>query len=174
MGYRGRERRKFERYDMETEVHCHVDYDLVTRIEFWLIGKGMRKAEANKSIGVCRNVSAEGIRFGSSQKLKRGAELFIKLYLPKSRKPVQMTGQVRWSKAVVPYVEDMCAFDTGVLLLRLDGRLIRPTIHIDEKYGVPWSIALDFIFGKFRKSLHNQMMRAKSHSPEVLLKGIKS
>ena len=173
MGYRGRERRKYERYDMETEVHCFVDYDLVTRIEFWAIGKGVRRSAANMSVGICRNVSADGLRFGSAQRSKIRDKLFVKLYLPKSRKPILLAGQVRWSKRTLPYTEDLCAFDTGIKVSHLNGRLVAPTIHMDPKYGVPWSIVLDLVFGSFRKHLHNAMVRAKTHSPRVLLKGIK-
>ncbi|MBU1870042.1 MAG: PilZ domain-containing protein, partial [Candidatus Omnitrophica bacterium] len=97
-----KERRKYQRYDLETKVHFYVkDFNLVTKVRFRKLIDEKDVHMAKEFAGISRNVSVEGIRFCSLKKLKAGESLFIKVYLPKSSKPIPMVGEVRWSKKVI-------------------------------------------------------------------------
>lgn len=170
MAYRGEERRKYQRFDLETRIHFYINYKLITKVKFRVIGERRSKAEAVKCVGITRNISVEGLRFSSEKKLKKDDRLYIELYLPRSRKPIPMTGAVEWSKKVFPYSEEGFKFDTGVRLLTVKGRSVARSIHIDRKYHEPWSIVLDSVLGGFQRSLHRAMVRAKAFIPDVILK----
>jgi len=144
-----KERRKYERYETELEVLFHVKYNLETKVSFQLI-RG-KVALAGKYMGVTRNVSAEGLRFNSSRKLTRGNQLYLEIFLPEQRKPIYMTGEVRWSKKLSKRKNNGFMFDTGVKLITVGRRRIAPTVHFEKKYGVYWSIVLDTIFSSFKK-----------------------
>jgi hypothetical protein len=159
MAYRGRERRKYERYDMETKVHFYVTYSVKTRVRFRIFGSPKFKAFSDPYIGITRNISAEGLRFSSNVRLQRGNLLFIELFLPGSLKAIPMTGQVRWSKQVLPRLPKLYRFDTGVKLVSLKRKPVRPSIHFEEHKQVHWSVVLDSVFGGFRKFLQKARRR---------------
>jgi hypothetical protein len=173
MHYSGKERRKYQRYDTETKVHFYIDYRLVTRVKFRVIGECKGKHAAGECSGITRNISAEGMRFSSEKKLKKGDLLCMRIYLPEGGKPIPMTGVVRWSGAVYPKSEEGFKFDSGVKLLRVKGRSVARSIHIDRKYNEPWSIVLDSVFGSFHKFLHKTMLKLKTSYPAAILKAIK-
>lgn len=153
MSYHGKERRRYQRYDMEAKMHFYVDYELQTRIKFQVDGENKDRAHAGGYKGVSRNVSANGLRFSSDKKLKKGDKLHIDLYLPKRQRPILMTGQVRWSEKFYCAPSAKYRFDTGVKLLTIKGRSVRQSIYFDREYHVFWSKVLDSVFGGFRKSL---------------------
>lgn len=156
MVFRGKERRKYERYDLETKVHFYVTYNLKTKVSFRVIDGGKCAAIAKKYFGLTRNISAEGIRFASVANLRKGDKLFLEVYLPGMEKPIPMTGQVRWSRQIVPVRKDRCKFDTGVKILTVKNKRVAPTIHFEEHRLVHWSIVLDTVFGEFHKFLHKK------------------
>jgi len=164
MAYRGKERRRYERFDMETRV----DYQLVTKVKFRVLDKQEARASAEKCSGISRNISAEGMRFISDKKLRKGDRLKLEVFLPGSRKPIPMSAEVMWSKEIFPYEEGGLKFDTGVRLLRVRSRSVAKSIHIDRKYKEPWSIVLDSILGGFHRSLHKAMVRKRKFSSEAL------
>lgn len=168
MNYRGRERRKYERYDLETKVHFFVTYNLKTKVSFLVIDGGKGAGTARKHIGLTRNISVEGMRFGSATELKKGDKLFLEVYLPGMEKPIRMTGQVRWSKKIVPCAKDRFKFDTGVRILTVKNKRVARTIHFEEHRLVHWSIILDAVFGGFHKFLHkakNLPVRIRKRTP---------
>ncbi|MFH1414300.1 MAG: hypothetical protein ABIG56_05590 [Candidatus Omnitrophota bacterium] len=85
-----------------------------------------------------------------------GDYLYIELYLPKLKKPVCMTGQVRWSRMVSPRIKRKYKFDTGVRLISVSGKSVSASIHFDKKDHIFWSIVLDSIFGNFRKLMQHK------------------
>lgn len=159
MEYHGKERRQFERYDMEAKINFSVGYDLETKVEFRVLLEGQKGSGTEKWAGLSKNFSAEGMRFTSDKKLTVGDNLFIEVYLPKHEKPIPMTGQVRWSGDVTSASDGEQGFDTGVKLINLKDQPIAKTIHYDKKYQVAWSIVLDAIFGDFQKFIREEFKK---------------
>lgn len=100
MAYCGRERRKFERYDMEMKVHFYVHYDMETKVKFEVIEEEKSGSKAKKYSGLSKDFSIEGMRFSSDRKIKKGENLRIEVYLPQKKSSIPMMGQVRWSAQV--------------------------------------------------------------------------
>ena len=48
---------------------------------------------------ITKNISAEGLRFTSDQKLEKGSKIDFEIDLPNREKPVHFKGEVVWSKA---------------------------------------------------------------------------
>jgi hypothetical protein len=170
MEFLKKERRKYERYDMKAKVHFRIYYELTTKVKFCLFGEHKGKVRAKEFTGITRNISVEGLCFYSPKKLKKNDTIFIKIYLPESRKPIPMIGQVQWSKKTPAHAKGKFKFNTGVKLLSVRGHSVVRSIHIDRKYKESWSIVLDSVLGGFRRSLHKAMVRAKTISPAVILK----
>jgi hypothetical protein len=156
MEKRRRERRKYERYDMETRVHFFVNYDLKTKVEFQVVNGRKVKLVPHKYTGFTRNISAEGMRFSSDVKLKKGERLFLKVYLPGARRSIPMTGEVHWSRLLDPRPKGKYVFDTGVKILTVRKKRVAPTIHFEEHKQVHWSIVPESVFGGFRKFVHKK------------------
>lgn len=154
--YRGKEKRRFERFNMETKVNFCLYYDLRTRVKFEVLSRRNGKPKIKKYTGISRNISAQGLRFCSEIKLKKGDRLFIEVYLPGRLLPIPMTGVVRWSKRFVGVRKEKFKFNTGVQLKSIKGEPVAGSIHMDNKYHVPWSEVLESVFGGFRKFLRKQ------------------
>ncbi len=146
-----KERRKYERYDTEAKIYFHVNYDIKTKVKFQVLDKEIEKALSKKYSALSKNISAEGLRFSSDKKVKNGDSLYLELYLPKQKKPVCMTGEVRWSKAIPGETGKGHRFDTGVKLITISGEPVSSSIYYDKEHGVIWSAVLDSIFGSFRR-----------------------
>jgi len=145
-----KERRKYNRYDMEAKVYFYVDYDLGTKVEYKIINRRDRGAAAKKGIGLSKNFNVRGMRFSSDKKLAKGDALLIHICLPKHHKPIAMEGKVRWSREIIPAPAVRYKFDTGVKLVAVEDKPVTKTIHFDKEYGVPWSIVLESVFGGFK------------------------
>jgi len=143
------ERRKYERYDTETKISFHIKYNLKTEVSFKLVKKKTESVKEYK--GITRDVSVEGLRFSSHKKLKIADKLSLKLYLPRQKKPICMTGEVRWSRKLAVGTSGRFMYDASVKLLTLRGRMIPDTIYFDRDYNVYWSVVLNSIFGNFKK-----------------------
>ena len=156
-----KERRRYERYDMETKVHFYVNYDFKTKVEFQISRGRKVKIAPHKYEGLSRNISAEGMRFCSDVKLKKGEKLFLKVFLPGAKRGIPMTGVVRWSEAVISGRKTKYPFDTGVKLTTVRKTPVKPTIHFEEHKQVHWSIVPETVFGGFRKELHRKDLLKK-------------
>lgn len=146
-----KERRKYQRYDTEVKIFFHVNYDIKTKVKFRLIDKQKHVLLPKRYLGLSRNVSAEGIRFSSIKQLQKRDIIFIEVYLPKLKKPICMTGEVRWSEQTFLHPKIKYKFDTGVRLISVSGRPVHESIHYDKKNKIYWSEVLDSVFGSFRK-----------------------
>jgi len=156
MGRNEKERRKYNRYDMEVKVNFYVNYALETKVEFQIIEDIKDIARKEKRTGISRNFSSEGMRFSSDEKLKKGDGLFIEVYLPKQQQSIPMTGMVQWSRQAPSGSGERYKFNTGVRLITVKGKSVAETIYNDEKYGISWSIVLESVFGNFKKFIQSQ------------------
>jgi hypothetical protein len=147
----GRERRKYPRYDTEVKIYFRVHYSLKTKVKFQLINKDSEKLLSKKYFGLTRDVSAEGVRFSSTKKLRKGNRLYLEMYLPRRREPVWMIGEVRWSRKLCLHPKRTLKYDSGVRLASVMGELVSKSIYFDKKYNVFWSNVLNYAFGSFRK-----------------------
>ncbi|MBN2452801.1 MAG: PilZ domain-containing protein [Candidatus Omnitrophica bacterium] len=143
------ERRKFSRFDTELKVYFKVKYDINTRVEFRVVETAPDGDNNNKYLGVCRNVSVEGLCFDSVRKLNKGDILLLEVYEPIVRSSIEMEGQVRWSKMISGGDDDKKIFRTGVLLMTVQGKPVADSIYFDKQYKVMWSAVLESLFGSF-------------------------
>ena len=143
------ERRRYERYDTETKISFVVNYDLNTKVSFRLVKEKSEKAKEYE--GITRNISAEGLRFGSRKKLQELDKLYLELYLPRQKWPIRMTAEVRWSRKLPLKGLKGSTYETGVKLLTIGRIAVSDTIYFDKKYGVYWSGVLESVFGNFKK-----------------------
>ncbi|MDP1853020.1 MAG: PilZ domain-containing protein [Candidatus Omnitrophota bacterium] len=146
-----KERRKYLRYNTEVKIYFHVNYDLKTKVRFQVLDEKESMLLSKKYPALSRDVSAEGLRFNSGKELKKGNSLYLEVYLPRKKRPVRMTGQVRWSKKVLGSGSGKNKFDTGVKLLTVSGKPVSNSIYFDNESRVIWSTVLDSVFGSFRK-----------------------
>ena len=173
MVYIGRERRKYQRYDTEAQVHFYIDYRLVTKVKFRVIGECKGKSDQCESSGVTKNISVQGMGFKSDKRVKKGNTLCMEVFLPEGGRPIHMCGKVRWCKKIPTSLNEEFKYDTGVKLLTVRGKSVARTIHIDRKYQEPWSIVLDSVFGSFHRFLHKVMKKTKKRSPATIIKALK-
>ena len=145
------ERRKYERYDTQAKIYFRLHYDLKTKVEFQLIKKKGDDLLSRRYPGISKDVSAEGLRFISHKRLKKGNDIYLEVYLPKRKEPVYMLGEVRWSEKLFPRPKGPYEFDTGVKLINVMGQPVSKSVYFDKDYQLFWSIVLDYVFGSFRK-----------------------
>ncbi|HDZ77374.1 MAG TPA: PilZ domain-containing protein [Candidatus Omnitrophica bacterium] len=151
-----KEKRKYGRYNTEVEIYFRVNFDIRTKVKYRLLGKKSHKPLDGNHLALSRNISAEGLCFSSNEKLKKGSDLYLEIYIPKRKHPICMTGEVRWSKCVSDPKKSKYKFDTGVRLLSVSGKGIEPTIYFDDKHQVIWSVVLESILGSFRKIMQGK------------------
>lgn len=168
-----KERRRYERYDTEVRVYFRVGYDIKTIVMFQLIDQSRRKIASPKYSAVSKNVSVEGLAFTARKELKPGDRLYLEVYLPKTKNPIIMEGEVRWCQSIlsspgktaragnlpVPALlagrrqtsSTLVQYETGIKLLTIDGQVVAGTIYYDKGYNVFWSAVLETILGNFKK-----------------------
>ena len=151
-----KERRKYPRYDTEVKIYFRVHYSLKTKVKFQLIGQDSDKSSAKKYFGLSRDVSAEGLKFSSSKKLRKGNHLYLEMYIPKRREPIWMLGEVRWSNKLLVHSKPPYKFDTGVKLTNIMGEAVSKSIYFDKRYNVFWSSVLNYAFGSFGRMQHRK------------------
>jgi len=144
-----KEKRKFERFQIGTDIFFTVIYDVKTKIRFQIIDQKSEKILPPKYPAVTRNVSAEGIGFTSLKKLDVGGLLLLEVYALDSRGPVYLQGEVKWCRKVLSTTEDK--FDTGVSIKTIGGRDVAETFYHDDQKRVVWSAVLESILGDFRE-----------------------
>ena len=157
--YKKKERRKYERYGTEAKVYFRVVYEIETKVEYQVLEKVDGKKLSEKHPAMSKNISAEGLCFTSSEKLKKGDFLYLEVYLPSQKEPIHMEGQVRWSHMTSQEEEKENKFDVGVKLITVNGKSVLASIHFDEANKVIWSSVLESVFGEFRK-----LAQKKAHS----------
>lgn len=146
-----KERRRYERYDMETKIYFRVSYDVKTKIKFQVLNKKKDKLLPERFSGLSKNVSVDGMRFASKKRLSKGDNLYIEVYLPKQKSPICMTGEVIWSKMLSPHSKGDYQFDTGVRLITVSNNSVLKSVYYDNKNHIIWSTVLDSVFGSFQK-----------------------
>jgi hypothetical protein len=159
--YKKRERRKYERYGTEAKVYFRVVYEIETKVEFRIVDGRLGEGVSQKYPAISKNVSVEGLCFTSQKQLEKGDMLYLEVYLPHLKKPICMEGRVRWSQPL-PGQKEKGVFDTGVKLIKVEGKSVMASIYYDEPNRVIWSVVLDSIFGNFRKL--TQKNTSKDHN----------
>ena len=139
--------RQSERYDKELQVNFDFLYDAAAAMTY-VVENAEHRLE--KYVAISKNICASGLCLTSPHKLERGQTLRLEVYLPKSRQPIHMEGEVRWCRSAEKE-EDQHMFDAGIRLKAVEGQSVDPTVHLDESYHVIWSNVLESIFGTFRK-----------------------
>ena len=144
------EKRKYERYDTALKLYFDRGFEVETKVKYQLLDKQNDKPISRKYAALSKNVSAEGLSFLASQQLTAGDYLHLEVYLPTATKPVHMEWEVRWSNPVAADKREGPMFQTGVLLTKVNGEAVDPTIHFDKQYQVSWSNVLESVLGHFK------------------------
>jgi len=144
------EKRKYERYDTALKLYFDRGFEVETKVKYQLLDKQNDKPISRKYAALSKNVSAEGLSFLASQQLNPGDYLQLEVYLPTATKPVRMEGEVRWSNPMAADKREGPMFQTGVLLTKVNGEAVDPTIHFDKQYQVSWSNVLESVLGHFK------------------------
>jgi len=150
MADREQERRQFDRYHTNVEVYYEVEYDFETKVEYQRLEMEGGAWESQKRHGKSRNVSAEGLAFNGPEKLEKGRQLRLEVYLPGDDDPIVMTGEVRWSRPDENTQDVSHKYLIGVRVFDVGGRAVAETVHFDNAYKVYWSLVLESILGKFK------------------------
>jgi hypothetical protein len=161
MGKKFQERRKYPRYTTDIKLYFRVHYSLKTKVKFQLINKDSDKFLSKKYFGISKDVSAEGLRFSSVKKLRKGNQLYLEMYLPRRREPVWMVGEVRWSKQLFSRSSSAHKYDTGVKLTEIMGERVCDSIYFDKKYKVFWGSVLNYAFGSFGRMKRKKVRKIK-------------
>jgi len=141
------EKRKFPRYYKKVKLFA---YAAEAKLKYQVVNQETAPA-LPKFAAVSKNISASGLCFTCDQKLKKGLNLQLEVYLPKSDEPIHMNGQVRWSAQATMNKRHSLLFNTGVKLLTVEGEPVNNSVVLDKTYHVIWSNVLESIFGTFRK-----------------------
>jgi len=146
----GSNNRKHPRYHTEVEIFYHFDYDLETKVKYEKISKQDESVISQKYSALSKNVSAEGICFISERKLDLGNRLHLEIFLPTTKKPIHMIGDVRWSKSISDEQVENDQFETGIQLLKVGDDPVQNSIYYDKEYRVEWSAVLEAVLGSYR------------------------
>jgi len=105
--YNGKERRK----------HLRV---YTTLAEYYSTGEPASEGRAS----FVENISTNGVCILSSEEMKVGSPLSLKIYLPGKSKPIETTGEVLWIK-VSSYLatKEKKHFDIGIKFIGLDEKI---------------------------------------------------
>ncbi len=146
-----KEKRVYERYHKESQISYQFAYDAQTKVKYQVVESSRDTPAPHKFSAVSKNICASGLCFTSDQKLRKGQNLHLEVYLPEYKNPIHMDGEVRWSsKGLSPQKKDP-NFDTGVKLLSVEGQSVDASVYFDQNNHVFWSNVLESIFGTFRK-----------------------
>jgi len=163
------EQRSHKRYNTEIEVFFDFEYDIETKIKFDVIDKSKDKSISKKYHAVSRNISASGLSFVTHKDVKPGDYLHMELYLPSTRKPIHMKGEVRWHKAAEDSYEHYGLredvhediFQIGVHLTYVNDEPVDKSVHFDKEYAVNWSVVLEEVFGSYKTMMSKKMKKRK-------------
>ena len=142
------EKRKYARYGSKMPIICRVIYDFKTQIKYQIVVDGQERILSEKYDGVSKDVSVEGFSFFSSQRLSKGDVIRIEVYVPTQKNPVHLDGEVRWSHPMAGFgMRDQ--YETGVHVLKVNGKLVVDTVRFDKVRGMHWSEVLDAVLKHF-------------------------
>ncbi len=101
-------------YDSERRKYIRLDFQL--KLNFTKEGEQKKGYQA-----VTRNISAEGLRFSSDQKLETGTNIDFEVQLPNRKKPTLFKGEVVWSREL-PFSagKQERSYDIGVRFVEID------------------------------------------------------
>jgi hypothetical protein len=159
------EKRKFRRFFPLIGIPVDFEYNFEANIE---ISQTSKRPEGRLSYhATTRNISAEGICFYSSRRLKKGDRLDLKFFIPGINIPVYMQGRVCWSKSALKAAGSP-DYDTGIHLTLIEGHSVRNSVYFDDEYNLYWSDVLESILGKF-KTIHQKRKDADTneHTPGI-------
>ena len=142
--------RKFERYETQAQIYFCFSYDINAFVKYSLLDKIKHKIISKKYLALGKNVSAQGLCFASHQQLTVGDMLSMEVFLPGTKQPIPMEGEVRWSKALLNNPKHPHRFDTGIKVVTVNGESVEATIHQDETYQLIWSVVLESVLGSYR------------------------
>ncbi len=145
------ERRRHPRYETELEVRYYFIYEVKTLVQFQIKDQQSGQVLSRKYSGLSKNVSAEGLCFTSGKQLEKGNLLHLEVYVPGSKEPVHMEGEVAWSKATSLEEQEENKSVTGVKILTVQRKPVRDSIFFDETHQLYWSGVLESVFGGFRE-----------------------
>ena len=143
------EKRKGTRYDTELKVFIRKKYDIKTRVIFKIISSINKGIIKHKYSGFSRNISVEGLCFVSHHKLSVGDLLMLGVYPPNKNIPVLMEAEVCWQRMIPEQPEGKPLFLIGCKIIKVNGKPIAGSVHLDTKYNVIWSPVLDALFHDF-------------------------
>jgi len=149
-------KRKFKRYSTEIEVYFDFAYELETKIKFEFIDKDKSVSKLYQAIS--RNISVEGLSLVSHKKVKPGDKLHMELYLPNTKNPIHMTGEVKWCRNAPSSYEqyglqgkkNQNIYQAGVQLVSVNNEPVPDSVHFDKEYEVNWSVVLESVFGNYK------------------------
>jgi len=151
-------KRKFKRYNTEIEVYFDFAYDLETRIKFEFIDKKKDESVSKLYQAISRNISAEGLSLVSYKIVKPGDNLHMELYLPSTKNPIHMEGEVKWCRIAPTSYEqyglkgkkDQDIYQAGVRIVSVNNEPVPESVHFDKEYEVNWSVVLESVFGNYK------------------------
>ena len=138
-------RRKFERYDSSAEVSFKLLFDVQTQIKYQIIDTQGERLLSKQYQGLSQDVSAEGLRFTSSEKLNKGDILRLEVYTQRSDNPVLMDAEVRWCRSNAISSNPANRFEIGVKIASVNSKNVAETIRFDKIKGVVWSEVLEVL-----------------------------
>jgi hypothetical protein len=141
------ERRRHPRYETKIDIQFYVTYDIQTKVEYQVLAE---EGEGKWHPAVGQNASAGGLSFVSEQELEKDSRLKLAVFIPGKNDPVNMLGEVAWSKKMVEKKDSRDQYMTGIRLLEVNGKTVANTIEFDKEYKIVWSSVLDAVFGNFR------------------------
>ena len=145
------DKRQSDRYEKHLEVQFKFPYgfpyDAATKLEYQVESEG----SDSKYVGVSKNVCATGLCLTSQHQLEKGQHLRLEVFLPQSREPIHMDGEVCWCDRSPLSDAKQVLFDAGVRLQTVEGESVDDSVHLDEVHHLIWSNVLEAVFGTFRK-----------------------
>jgi hypothetical protein len=101
------EKRKFPRFNVSLEVIC-------------ILSKTSLQVYKSRLL----DISKEGLRISDENDFKKGTELGVVIYLPKSNKPAVGKAKVMWSRKI----SDKC-FEKGMRFIRISDRNVERLLN---------------------------------------------
>lgn len=145
-----KEQRQHKRFDTDVKIYFDFAYDVETKVKFQVVKNSHPSPATQRYPGVSRNISIEGLCFVSSKQLSMGDKLNVEVFLPGSKDPIHMQGEVRWCHPLANSNKDEPAFESGLKVLTVEDQSVEKSIYFDEEYHVYWSTVLDSVLGTYR------------------------
>jgi len=102
-----------------SEKRRFVRLDINSKLNFKIKDLSGEQVLAEENSGIVKNLSVEGICFSSEKQLKAGTKIELSIALPESPAPIDIRGEVVWSRPVGGEKGAKAIFDTGVKLVNI-------------------------------------------------------